>query len=1243
MDVNKTSQVPEGTFTKREMTTINSQLPVSQIPFHYAIHAEIRYRKQTQEGIIVLTSHFLFIFTQKQSNKGWNCTEKIHFNQIQKISHQSGQYLHIKTEESKLICVGHGTTRLVQYLYRNYQLSYNYGKYKKDLLFQTDKPDLFPEISLTLSPSQVFQFRYFAEATFSNIDYRHDFVQYIHHMSTSGNYIVDLSILGNCLFMRSDYISLILNSLHFVSRINGFVLKLPCPNFLIELSKNLSYFPKLEFLHLPNLEMKAGLQPLALACQTIEGFGMSHINLSGNQFEDFVFINQVLQNSTIPLVYLNLNNCSEDFSSFHKVFKSNPKLNSIQHFYIAGCKRFPKADSIFKEIQLETLDISNTDSSFLELIKSYPQPLKTLILRKWEFDEEVTSDLISIIQQSKTLCKLDISYSNIRPDDITEIVKAINENTHLAVFSLKINGIELHADDLEFIISPMAEKPYSSKWKSLSFNSCYLSKEDLEIMLQYLSNLDNLTSISLDNNFSDKIEGISKTLKQILSIKSLENISIRGSQQNHLGIELNPFLNRLCKVRRLTSLNIQGNCVGDDLATYLTQIFHNCPKLKSIYVDGNNLSYTKTENLVTSLKTTSITSFDFPIQDAQDLIKKANSQEMLNLIQKYMNLQYRAQYIIETNRKSTQSELPIFMNANDKDVEILSESVNNLSSHSSRKSSHRTHSCITKLFGIPFPFQSINQIDESFMVTEIDVGDMKVYDRHLDFGINQTINEDSDKTYYFYRNSLVGPNLVDLLPKPKKIVDTIDISTTQSLTTDMLSDTEAILRYQQKEEAKQEEVESSSSEEINIVNEEKRDVKINVEKPKRSKKKKEEEQDYRRNRDKERKKPKQEIREDEVTNHKRAKAHPKRRNKVNFQPINPPPPFVDESTATNLVTQDTLFSIKLQTKVINEDALNDLIDTEMPQTNDYEDLKPNKLPPPLQIKSNPEETSKVIKVKRKYDDDFPSTDQLPTLDMDEYEEYYEEYEEDTVEPISMTQSYYSNSSSDYSPKTSPKSNRSPPQHSASKKQSKKSSPDGTPLLLRQKRMIAESESESEEEPPIVQKVSKRVEKTNDSKSSSLSQEDILKEIEQGYNAEISKHTSKKSKTPKPKRSSIPVKKNREPSPPRRPQDNILFSPNRRQNLQNAGSQPKISSPTRETKIRSPASDTKILSPVGQKNSPNRKDERKELESPKVSFPQINYNLNSSGRGKKVDLAPSQLTQPPIQDNVIQLAFAALDQ
>lgn len=772
-------------FNSHELDSMVDVFPSSQRPIHFAMRASVRYQKETRDkSAVALSAHFIGLFVQERMGEIFELWAMVHISQIRMIAHTENEYVLVETPETKITFSGQGTTKFAQLLYRNYCISYSLNDPEDVVEVQSDNLRLFPDIRLRVSPSQRFQFAYFATCSLNSVKYNQDVVRYIHSLLLSGNSIVDVSLLPLNLFGHSDSLLPIFTSLKLLRYISGVCLSnTERPTVLQDFVPIVSYCDNMRIIHFENCGVTDGLTELAREVHKSGNFSVSYWNLSKNRFTDFSAFPAILNRSVEPLLYINLNDCgisAEDGADLFRVLEQNEMCSSLKYFYYSGndmgnVEILSEFSRFLKVARLETLDLSRTSEGaegILKCINVNHVCLKTLILSESVYSREAISQLLIFLKETNTLRYLDISSMNLPPESVAGIIHTIVKNRELKDFHLIMDRLDLHGDNLLPIFRAFLDEEKLSKWKELSFNGNGLQYEDLKNLIPMLKRMRKLESISLSDNFHSDMYGIGVLLKELLQIPAIKNVSLAGGENNHLEQELLPFLRVAAKHTGLVHLDVSQNAMGGQIIPCLVQILHDCHKLEVLLIDGNDINETdKIETLVDAVASSkNLISFSFPVTDSTKMVSAVDDEDVKSvLVDRLAELQVSAAKAVTEHRMKMglPGELPF-----DAKPEIM-DLIKSISSATRKRMAYnhehlKIHSCVCEIFGLPLPFQKSGEVvTDGGPVEEIDIGDMAIYETE---SMARIVKEVNPRYPDFYNTATIGPNLRTLLarqPPPK--------------------------------------------------------------------------------------------------------------------------------------------------------------------------------------------------------------------------------------------------------------------------------------------------------------------------------------------------------------------------------------------------------------------------------------------------------------------------------------------
>ena len=766
-------------FTPKEMDKIEKEFPDHEKPLHYVFRSGLRYNKETQDaGIVAISPHFVKLFDQNRFGETPKLKGSFHILDVELIAFSEEEFILVKTRESNLICTARAAVRFAQLLYRNYSLSMNRLDDKYDLEVRCSNLDLFPDIDLYVSPSQKFQFAYFAFSSYYEQPYRHDVVRYMHSLICSTNPVIDLTRFPRGVFIDTDRIRPLVKTLELVRYSLGICCEdMECPNLMDLLLPLQDEENGLRLVHLKNCGIETGFKAIK---EKVEEDGSIHVgywNLNGNPCSDFGYFARVIELTFSPVYFLGISYTDLDVKTLANIFNAmanNTYFWELKELQIAG---LPIRDEAFDEFaafldrlnkkkqnRLESIDIGRVDGSIVDVFNLVIDQIPNLSVLAMP-DNKIGGDLLgmltSYIRESNVLRSLDISGSSLDPNSVAEVILAFEDNTDLTDVTLKLGRLDLNGTNLLPLFRAFltGDKLSDQKWKGLNFDSNEMTSADLRNLIPLFEQFPNLSDLSLAGNFSRTTPGpfLGEVLTELVGLKQLRKLNIAGDSTHKIGTDMTPMLSKLKLDCQLTDLDISNNEIGDGAFAVVVQLVGR--SLERISLDGNAirsidmlmdfcLAVKKNERMI---------SVGFPANDGDAIARMGKGREREILEQRLGDIQISvATYVTSHRRKrNLPNELPF-----EPSKEVL-EMLNNLSGDFAAKLKGQNlyqHTCFSDEFGIPMPFQKLGEASRDIQRRQqIPIGDLEVYETE---SMKWIVRE--DKTV---NDGLVLPSRVDLPPE----------------------------------------------------------------------------------------------------------------------------------------------------------------------------------------------------------------------------------------------------------------------------------------------------------------------------------------------------------------------------------------------------------------------------------------------------------------------------------------------
>jgi len=311
---------------------------------------------------------------------------------------------------------------------------------------------------------------------------------------------------------------------------------------------------------------------------------------------------------------------------------------------------------------LESLDfggVGNHLTTILTSLVRFPQPLRILRISHTKLKGKAYTELTNILHNTELLEELDISCcSQIKPDQIIEIVHIITNNPKINTFRLNLSGLPI-TKKLTDLIAALQHKP--EIWASLSFEDCSLSDHDIWELCQAMGGMTNLRSLSLGGNITSRSK-ISEVVNRIFNVSQLDSISLRGFGKKVLGAAGLRFVLQEAKIHtNIKHLNVSNSKAGNDGITNLTSFVEENPAIEELIIDG---CLPKNEQLfITLFEAIShhphLLNCPFPLDDVYQLLDKQPKAQRTAAFAALSDSQKGAQTQMQLNmaKKGVHSEL----------------------------------------------------------------------------------------------------------------------------------------------------------------------------------------------------------------------------------------------------------------------------------------------------------------------------------------------------------------------------------------------------------------------------------------------------------------------------------------------------------------------------------------------------------------------------------------------------------
>ena len=736
-------------FSENEIKSIVKPFPEIEVPIHTKFRTGVRLNsKLILNAAVALSPHWIHLYQQKSKGKDFSLCLQIYIGDVTIIAYSQEKLVLVQTINQNLILDAEESLKFAQLLYRNFQLSFPKISEKQMVQVRCEDMSLFPDLDLPLSPSQDFQLTYLSACAKANVKYNHEVVRYIHSLLLSQNTIIDLSQLPFDFKNAStaDAISPIFNTLGEIGFLSGICCSnILRPNILLMMAEFVRAGSNFHIVHFENCGITEGFLRLSQVSRSKPNFNVSYWNLRGNNnISDIYYFPEVLSYNTSPLILLDLSNMNIPPKIAAEIFDTlsrHSNLQVIKHLSLAGfpfgdanvqikVDNFLRTAAAAQTLQIETLDLSQMGSLIdiaFKLFTTQYLPLRILKVNDNPFTYKSIEYVLHIIKTSKSLQEIDVSGTGITPENIMRIIQVISDNENIHAIKLHLNNLNIGNNNLLPVMKTFLTSN-REKWRSLSFDSNNLTQEDLKATIAILKRMPKLKEISLSNNFDSSMQNIGETLIDLLKIKSLKKITIRGGDNKRLQKELMPLLTALVDYPSLKKLDISGQFLGNGALSVITSIIRQCTELQEIEIDHNKFNdLDQMDQLVQAIKQNeNLITFHYPIRDGKEYVDSKKKHEQDVLIKRISDQQVNSQTFINNNRagKKMPSELPFVVT---EDIAKLIHEISVPEMRKIRGSKLTKHSLACEEMHVPLPFQN-EILSEPDDVKVFDGGLMKVYE-----------------------------------------------------------------------------------------------------------------------------------------------------------------------------------------------------------------------------------------------------------------------------------------------------------------------------------------------------------------------------------------------------------------------------------------------------------------------------------------------------------------------------------
>ena len=145
-------------------------------------------------------------------------------------------------------------------------------------------------------------------------------------------------------------------------------------------------------------------------------------------------------------------------------------------------------------------------------------------------DNDSMSHFITFLVNTSCLKELDISKTNLNIKKICYAITAIQNNQNITAFKLHLNYMNLNGHQLLSFIKKIEEDKLD-KWIGFGLEGNEMNSTDLRSLISLFVKMNKLSWLNISCNFSPSTTGLDDEICNILNIRSLDFIEIRGNLQ----------------------------------------------------------------------------------------------------------------------------------------------------------------------------------------------------------------------------------------------------------------------------------------------------------------------------------------------------------------------------------------------------------------------------------------------------------------------------------------------------------------------------------------------------------------------------------------------------------------------------------------------------------------------------------------------------------------------------------------
>ena len=723
--------LPDYHLSPAEQQQVEKCVPMHQAKIHLAFHANIVIDDKTiKNGAVALSEHMITIYSPGFLRRSLKLYETFHLFDIKSVITLSNEKVRMDIKGRIIYIETQTCMRFVRNTLRNFILSNPSLPAPLRFEFRCHDPSFFPPFNPQLSPSQQFQFTYNAFCSYYDTTYYHDIPMYYHKLLSTGNCVFDLTKLPikvlECGLGDSAEIKPITQALLYSPFVFGFsCAHFVRPDIISAISPLIQTNQALRMVRIVDAGAEKGAIDVANAMLKSKNQNIIYWDFSQNKLSDLLAFAQALGNYEAEIKAIILNDCDMTDMTVATLLQSlteNEDMHSIEELSLIGsrvnssnCELFcdfleELANSSEEEnsgISLKILGLSSVEDPgyIIETLQNVNAQLITFKLHDTVFNDDNITSFCSFLESQKKLQKLSLEGCSVSVDGLNRIISVLGVSEYITKLDLSLARLNLSAKNFEEVFQSILQQ-IPLKLNSLNLDGNNMSVANLEFLCQRIHALEQLKSLSLSQNFSSSMKGISNQLCQLIHAPLLEELIIRGDDSHKLKSEMIQFICCLQTFKTLNSLDISFNSIGDLGLETLSNLVISSLRLKQVSADGSDpSSFASIDRFLYVLETDAeLINAPLPVEDVYTLVSDKEEKQQQRHIENITTHQMRLEDMLMKNRALAGVHSDLTLLKDQVLDDLLDEST--LKMQEMLQNVNLTqHLAITEIVGLPLPFE----------------------------------------------------------------------------------------------------------------------------------------------------------------------------------------------------------------------------------------------------------------------------------------------------------------------------------------------------------------------------------------------------------------------------------------------------------------------------------------------------------------------------------------------------------